>query len=184
MSFDPHAGTPNSTGVVRLEFQSDGAPVAVSNLSRLITFELPRTPLEPGTLAQAAFWDTAAQRYSTDGVVTIPNPAPPGVTLDWVADFDPTAKELNRAWRMSGPAMRTCREILLNCSDPLQRLTQAVSLDPEESIGDPVVDCGNRTSGTMRVLVGHACVLWRVTASGCYWYGCAKGLPLSLHVSD
>jgi hypothetical protein len=46
-----------------------------------------------------------------------------------------------------------------------------VSLDPEESIGDPVVVCGNRTAGIMRVLVGHACMLWRVTASGCYWCG-------------
>jgi hypothetical protein len=171
LAFDPHEGTPNSTGVVRLEFQSGGTPVAVANLSQLITFELPRTPNVPGASAQAAFWDAATQRYSTDGVVAIPNPAPLDLTLDWDATFDPSAKELNLAWIMSGPLLRGCRQILLNCSDPVQQLTQRVSLDPEESIGDPVVVCGNRTAGIMRVLVGHACVLWRVNASGCYWCG-------------
>jgi hypothetical protein len=171
LSFDPHAGTPNSTGVVRLEFQSDGEPVTLVNLSRLITFELLRTPQAPGASAQAAFWDTVAQRYSTNGVVAMPNPSPLGVTLTWDAAFDPSAKELNRAWHMSGPALVGCREILLNCSDPVQRVTQRVSLDPEESIGDPVVGCGNRTTGIMRVLVGHACMLWRVNVNSCYWCG-------------
>jgi hypothetical protein len=173
LSFDPHASTPNSTGVVRLEFQSGGAPVAVANLSRLITFELPHTPSAPGASAQASFWDAAAQRYSTDGVVAIPNPVPDGITLEWDAAFDASAsQELNRAWHMSGPALRSCREVLLNCSDPVQRLTQRVSLDPHESIGDPAVGCANRTAGIMRVLIGHTCALWRVNTSGCYW--CAR----------
>ena len=171
LSFDPHTGAANSTGVTRLEFQlPGGAPVAVANLSRLITLELPRTPTAPGASTQAAFWDAQAGAYSTDGVVAMPNPAPAGITLAWDPAFDAATQGLNRAWSMSGPALQGCREILLNCADPEQR-TQLVSLDPEESIGDPTVDCGSRTVGIMRVVFGHNCSLWRVNATGCYWCG-------------
>ena len=172
LSFDPHAGTPNSTGVTRLEFHSGNASVAVANLSQLITFELPHTPTAPGASTQAAFWDTAAQRYSTAGVVAMPNPSPPDVTFDWDPNFDAYTQDLCQAWVMSGPPTQGCREVLLNCSDLDQQLTQRVSLDPEESIGDPNVGCGNRTSGIMRVIYGHYCVLWRIDDAGCYWCAC------------
>jgi hypothetical protein len=172
LSWDPHESIPNTTGVTHLEFLSvsNGSPFVIDNLPSLITFELPRLHLEPGTYAAGAFWNDATKQYSTTGMVSLPNPAPPeGVSLIWDDAFNASADDLSLAWKVTGPAADGCRSIILNCSEPEQRLTQLVSLDPEHAIGDPSVGCGQRSSGTMRIIFGHECTLWRYNSSGCYW---------------
>ena len=52
-------------------------------------------------------------------------------------------------------------------SDPAQA-GLAISLDPQASIGDPVVTCGVNQTGLMRVAVGHDCPLWKADAP-CRW---------------
>jgi hypothetical protein len=93
--------------------------------------------------------------------------------LDWDATHDanelPDLNFLNFAWQVRGPSADDCRDILLNCSDPTQ-MDQLVSLDPEESLGDPHVGCFNNDTRVLRIFYGHNCKLWRpiLDGTGCF----------------
>ena len=171
ISFDPHSGLANTSGVTRLEFYDANGTLHFGNLSSLITFELPGVVLAGGMVAQAQFWDesTSPPQYSSYGCVTMPNPSPPGVNISWDPAFNASLfDDLRFAWVLSGPATSGCRELIQNCSDPGDR-SQLVSLDPDNNIGRDTVGCGANASGAMRVLYGANCSLWHVDAAGCYW---------------
>jgi hypothetical protein len=92
LAFDPYAGGDSGTGVVSLSFASaaNGAEIPVHGLATPITFSMPALQLaDDGVKAACAFWDAAAGSYSTDGCVSLPNPAPPAqwLTLRWRANL-------------------------------------------------------------------------------------------------
>ena len=142
-------------------------PIAVANLSQPVTLTLP-SPASgnaPGIAPAITFWDAAKGAYSSAGVVTMPNPAPPGAALSWRANFSAaSAADLPLAWAAAVPG---CAELVLNCSDAWEA-TLAVSLDPQAALGAGVVRCGSNQTGLMRVFAGHTCPLWQPGAA-CAW---------------
>jgi hypothetical protein len=182
LPFDPYVGRAGRA-LVRLEFVDTrtGAVLPVANLSAplLIDVATPWLTSSGGGAdgvvdASAApvtlqFWDAAAQAYSTAGVTSMPNPAPRGAAFSWRPGFTAASyADIGLAWQMdtgadnsnaSASAFSGCRELVLNCSDSWER-SLAVSFDPEEWVGDPVLACGADDAGPLRVFVGHACPLW------------------------
>ena len=167
LAFDAYGSAGTGGITVRLTF-SDAATdtiIPLANLSEPLTFQVATPPSGPGSVL---FWDTAVGSYSSFGVVTMANPVPAGAVLSWRPGFRANSTEdLPLAWTLTLPG---CAEQLLNCSDAWER-TLAVSLDPQQSIGDPVVACAEDTRGMRRVFVGHDCPLWLPGggAGGCGW---------------
>ena len=125
---DPHSGPATAAasgrgGITRLELSvlpSGGGtrafqPLAVANLTALITFSLPPptnmmvtqpqgapSPFVDGLVgslqAVCSFWDAAegggAGAYSTQGCVSQPSPLPPNMTAAWVPGFNATSPPL------------------------------------------------------------------------------------------
>ena len=195
LSFDPHGGNGLSASLVRLEFKdaATGTLIPLANLSQPLMLDVPvaggAAAQQPTTRAAALrsaaadaaagtgpapvaglYWNVALGAYTSDGMVSMPNPAPPNASMTWRDGFvSASPDDLPLAWSLSYPG---CSEILVNCTDEWER-TLAVSFDPQSSLGDPVVSCGDRR-GFMRVFVGHACPLWPGGAaaaggSGCLW---------------
>ena len=152
------------------ETSSDApATLEVSGLSAPIYLVLPSPPLAPNGTVNASslvqFWDPVAGVYDTAGLVTQPNPAPAAANISWRPGFEASGPaDLPLAWALAHPG---CAEIVVNCSDPTVN-TLAVSLDPQQSLGDPVVSCGANQTDLMRVYVGHDCPLWQPNAT-CAW---------------
>ena len=114
------------------------------------------------------YWDKKSSSYSSAGIVTMPNPHPPNATCVWRSDFVASSVEdLPLAWAMEYPG---CRELLVNCSDPAERLLP-ISLNAQSGIGDPVVTCGVNQTGFMRVFVNDGCDLWHSGGGAvrCLW---------------
>ena len=172
VSFDPHSGLANSSGVTRLEFRDVNGVLLIQDLDQLITFELPWTAPTSGAAVVTQFWDNTAvpPAYSSYGCVTMPSQTPPLLEIYWDPHFSASkfGDDLQFAWQLSGAPMVGCTQTILNCSDPSEA-SQLVSLDPQSSIGDPVVGCSLNATGALRVLTGHNCSLWRQNTSGCYW---------------
>ena len=106
-SFDPHNSGMSVSGMTRLAFSNaDGSSIAVANLTTPILFSLPLVQVSAGSKAACMFWDEAAVNYSTVGCATLPYPAPPGHTLQFVEGF--TAEndmQLAMAWNITGPLL-------------------------------------------------------------------------------
>ena len=165
-TFDLPAGLADTSGVTRLAFSDASGPLSVQNLAEPITFELPYVPLASDSAAKAQFWDESLlpPAYSSAGCVTMPNAAPPGISISW----NPNATDLNLAWQLTGDDVERCGTLLLDCNDPDDKV-QFVSLRPELAIGDPAVSCAPGQTDILRILYGHNCTLWRVNETGCYW---------------
>ena len=175
VSFDPHSGLANSSGITRLEFHDANGVLLIQDLDQLITFELPWMPSMDASGAIAAiaqFWDNTAvpPAYSSYGCVTMPSRAPPLLEISWDPQFSASkfSDDLHFAWRLTGAPMMGCTQTILNCSNPSEA-SQLVSLDPQSSIGNSVVGCSPNSTGALRVLNGHNCSLWRQSTTGCYW---------------
>ena len=182
LAFDAYGAAGTGGVTVRLTFSNaaTGATIPLANLSEPLTFQVATPPGGPGAVL---FWDTAAGAYSAVGVVTMANPAPAGAVLSWRPGFRAnSAEDLPLAWSLALPS---CVEQLLNCSDAWER-TLAVSLNPHQSIGDPVVACADNMHGLRRVFVGHDCPLWRPGggSSGCGWNVSAQAFAGSGCVLD
>jgi len=97
----------------------------------------------PAPQLVVSYWDEGLQAYSRRGMVSMPSPAPSGAVLTWRANFTAASDaDLPLAWSLALPG---CRELLVNCSDAWER-TLTLSLDPETSVGDPVVRCSDDTA--------------------------------------
>jgi hypothetical protein len=133
-----------------------GSEVHLSDLDSPILMSVPSaSSLPPGTIAQAVFWNASTAAFETTACAVLPNPAPPGVGMDWVSG-SAGAANVEFAWHFTGPAFATCTQIVLDCSNPDVQ-SQLVSLNPETDLGGDVVGCGNRTAGPLRVFMGEAC---------------------------
>jgi hypothetical protein len=99
-------------------------------------------------------------------VVAIPNPAPPGVRLDWVANFSASSDAIMPlAWRIVSGA-DNCTDESLNCGEPSQRGITVATCGGGAAA--PAYSCGALTSGVIRVWTGCACALWQEQAP-CRW---------------
>ena len=182
LAFDAYGAAGTGGITLRLTFSdaATGTTIPLANLSEPLTFQVATPPGGPGAVL---FWDTVVGAYSSVGVVTMANPAPAGAVLSWRPGFRAnSAEDLPLAWSLALPG---CTEQLVNCSDAWER-TLAVSLDPQQSIGDPVVACADDTHGLYRVFVGHDCSLWRPGggAGGCAWNVSAQAFSGSGCVLD
>jgi hypothetical protein len=171
LAFDPFLNATNTSGVTSLQLQDassgSGAAVPVAASSALITLTLPAAAAPGGHVASAAFWNATLQAYSSAGLVTIPNPAPAAVTLNWVLNFSATSDDvLPLAWVAGGAAAAGCTDASLDCSVPAQRRT-AVQLCAINAAAPSWSGCGDQTSGIFRMWSGCACALWQDTS--CSW---------------
>jgi hypothetical protein len=178
LSYDPYqtnGSASTNADVTRLALsRADGAPLELAGLSTLITATLPSTPGPDGLAAQAVFWDVAALNYSSAGVVAIPNPAPPGVLLDWVAGFNASSDAIMPlAWRIVSGA-DNCTDASLNCGDPLQRGTTVAVCSAAAEPAAGAYACSALTSGVIRVWTGCACALAQEQAP-CRWNVSTQG---------
>jgi hypothetical protein len=179
LSYDPYQKNGSAVmtaGVTRLALSSaDGAPLELTNLRTLITAKLSSTPGLDGLVAQAVFWDSTALNYSSAGMVAIPNPAPPGVLLDWVANFSASSDAiLPLAWNIVG-GVDDCTDASLNCGDPSQRGTTVAVCSAVAEPAAGAYSCGTLTSGVIRMWTGCNCTLWQeqapwnASAPWCHW---------------
>jgi hypothetical protein len=168
LSFDPklNLSAADSSGVVSLQLMG----VNVANQTTLITLTLPSARVGDGMVAAPAFWDDGLQAYSSAGLVSIPNPAPPAsqLTLGWVSNFSATSDDvLPLAWNVSGAAADGCRDSWLDCGvAALQTLTVAAC--PGNVSVAPTWSCGAATTGVLRAWSGCTCALWQSTLP-CSW---------------
>jgi hypothetical protein len=149
-----------------------GDALSVAGLMQLITMTLQCVPPAVGQVTTPAYWNTATSNYTSDGLVSIPNPAPPGVQLDWAPGFNASMDDvLPLAWGMSGPAAAGCADVSLDCGVPGQRST-VVETCPGDAASQRWA-CSGRTAGVFRIWAGCACALWRVPpdapAPACGW---------------
>ena len=189
LKFDPNGGGNGSapalktTGVTRLAFSSpSGDAIEVANASTPIRFTLPRVDTGGGAdQAVCSFWDTAAGAYATHGCVGVPNPAPPGHAVFFVAGFKtPDDKSLASAWNISGPMVDggLCGMKVIDCNLDTPGV---VYPDPRSPLLVPAVACpprANTTNATaplarqpvLRVYYGTRCALWRTdNGYNCSW---------------
>ena len=141
LAFDPHSGSVNGTGNVRLLLSGpNGSGLAINNLSAPITIVQPAinaslTGNSGG--AVCTFWNTAQQVYSTDGCLGLPNPLPPGVTASFGtvppgSGSSPLA--LANALTFgpsSSPLLAGCTRVVLDCS------TSSASGSPRQTYLNP-----------------------------------------------
>ena len=172
LAFDPW--TAENTGVTRLAFSTaSGAAVPVSGLRVAIYFTLPSVPgLVDGRKAQCQWYDTAVQNYSTVGCAAIPEPAPPGHTLTWAANFSVASDaDMAAAWRIAGPLFdaAACTTTILDCSNMSSQ--QVIFPNPAQPFEYPGVTCNaNISMAPMLVLSGSRCALLRKdNNASCYW---------------
>jgi len=149
---------------------------ALTSIPGMVSFQF--TPAESQSIAAAAesppltvvvrFWNETSASYSTVGISTMPNPQPPNATFVWRTDFSAKSdNDMPLAWAM---VYANCNELLINCSDADERNLQ-ISLNPQSSIGDPVVTCSVNQTGLMRVFVNDRCDLWQPGGGSvqCQW---------------
>jgi hypothetical protein len=178
LAFDPFTGAAGGTGVVRLAFSTadTGASIAVQNLTAPITFSMPPLQLldDAGEQQQATckYWDEGAGAYASDGCTSMPSPAPASHWLDvsWRANLTlATSASIAAAWVASGPLLEGCTEVLLDCSNVMER-ARSVQLNPDNPFAAPSVSCGGATSGVLHVFHGTACRVYRAdNAAACAW---------------
>jgi hypothetical protein len=177
LAFDPHAAssTLNTTGMTRLAFSNlDGSPIEVANATTPIRFTLPRVPT--GGRAACLFWDPAAGAYATHGCATVPNVAPAGHFVSFVANFiTPDDASLALSWNISGPMVDdgSCSVSVLDCnvraasaggvSCPAvssgQQPVLRVYSGPQCALVQPGNACGCSWSNVMQAFVGAGCVV-------------------------
>ena len=182
LAFDPNAGGGSNsssaiatTGLTRLAFSNpDGSPIEVANALTPIKFTLPRVNTSGDNQAVCAFWDVDAKVYSTRGCVGIPQPAPPGHNLSWVAGFTAANDSaLAWAWNLTGELLDGCRSAVIDCNEAQPR---KIFPDPTNPLTVPAIACPPRTNVTnatqplLRVYYGAACQLWQPTNTlNCSW---------------
>jgi hypothetical protein len=170
--------------VTRLAFSNpDGSPIPVANAEAPILFTLPAVNTSSGDdQAVCSFWDTTALKYSTQGCIGVPSPAPPGHSLFFVPGFrTKNDSYLAMAWNITGPLVDdgSCRSALIDCNDAAPG---KIYPDARNPLTVPAVSCPPRanwtnTSGVpqprepvLRVFYGTSCALWRPgNAGNCSW---------------
>jgi hypothetical protein len=180
LSYDPYQSNGSaamSSGVTRLALSADGgAPLEVTGLSTLITATLPSTPGPDGLVAQAVFWNSTALNYSSAGVVAIPNPAPPGVRLDWVANFSASSDAI---MPLDQVALHHCFVLVLVSTATIVHGIVVVSVDiardaAHQQLGQPLAGQRARHAARRQVRAAdggkpqqvrlrheHSCQAWR-----------------------
>ena len=128
-TFDPHSGSTNGTGNVRLLLTGpNGSAVPVRNLSQPINIVQP--PLNASQLGGGSgtgasvctFWNTAQQVYSSDGCLGLPNPAPPGITVSFAPVAPGSGSSLVTLVTAltfgppTSPLLAGCRRSVLDCT--------------------------------------------------------------------
>jgi hypothetical protein len=178
LAFDGNGGT--NTNTMRFGFlTSSGAPIPVSNQPAPIVFNLPPVPPGGDTSLQAhcQYFDTASKTYMQQGCVGVPNPGPPGHTLNFVPNYaTPDDNSLLMAWEITGPLVDGCCSFLLNCTDPEMADIQ-YPLDPYNAVGGTSVQCAdislpNPITGTkaLRLFTGPNCGLNNPgNGAQCFW---------------
>ena len=180
--FDPYSNvTANSSaaganistvgGVTRLAFSTAAGPLVVANATTPITFTLPAVPTAGGVnQSVCAFYDTAAQVYSTAGCIGVPNPGPANHTLAFLPGYQtPNDQSLALAWDITGPLLAGCNTTLIDCSLPDPPV---VYPDPRQPLAIPAVSCPANAvkPPVLRVFYGTHCQLWQPSnAYNCSW---------------
>ncbi|KAK3262760.1 hypothetical protein CYMTET_28398 [Cymbomonas tetramitiformis] len=89
---------------------TNGSELAVSGLEEALNFTLPVRA--PGARTRCVFWDQALGGYSSEGCVTLPNPAPSGAEVLWRTCNVSSLATLEAAWGLvSGTGLEAgCEE--------------------------------------------------------------------------
>jgi len=176
-AFDPHVLDVNQTGsgVTRLELgAASGSPLQVANLSSPVRLQLP--PLlgaaNAGGKAQCQFWDYALQAYSTVGCATSPDPTPSNHVVHINSALKTTSDaDIVRAWSITGPLAKSCRQVVLNCAAPDAASLPPVYADPSRPFTSPPLRCSPEVgTSPLYIFSGGMCGLIQVNNSyGCWW---------------
>ena len=199
MTFDPHSGSTNGTGNIRLLLSGpNGSAVPVRNLSQPITIVQPAlnaSQLASGSgAAVCTFWNTAQQVYSSDGCLGLPNPVPPGINVSFSpvpAGSGSSLLTLMTALSfgpVQSPLLAGCRRTMLDCTsasagsltaylNPSNPLASIPQWGPTRvqcpQAGSTPVGLGGTLSSSARVLLvywGSTCQLWQANNTArCFW---------------
>lgn len=130
MGSDPNqakaAGTSDVVTISLGSTSEGGGEIRVRGLAEPITFSIPIAASKPETVATESYkraactwWDKEAGAYSTEGCVTMPNPAPRGALLRWrnvsnvmALNLTDQTLILDRAWEIGNANLTSaCAEV-------------------------------------------------------------------------
>lgn len=163
-ALDPHdeSGSPAAGYLTRLRHSAvsaDGSvlssDIRIADLPVPVRFTVPSNAAllaaQPPRSTECAFWDEAAQRYSTQGCSALPNPRPANHAVSWPQDADlagVSPRAISAAWTISGPLYNAslCNVTVLDCAEDAESVKtgarpRKVFPDPDDPFGVPAVGC-------------------------------------------